>query len=170
MTQPLEFRFALTKDEFVRNARWYYVRRPSTWILLVLLVVLAITQWSAFYVSPLLFVVAAGLPLLLYVTVLFLIVPWLLGRQVQRNERMRVEMNWRVTDDRIAVSSAHGESWMDWGTFQRVVETPHAYLLIFATNKNMFQIVPKRALTPEQRSVFEQLLAQKLSAPRAASA
>lgn len=170
MTQPLEFRFALTKEEFVRNVRAFYLRRPTSWILLVIFVVFAVIQWSLFEISPLLLVLGIGLPLLFYVVGLFGFMPWLLGRQVQRNERMRVEMSWRVTDDRITVSSAHGESWMDWGTFQRVVETPHAYLLIFATNKNMFQIVPKRAFTPEQRSVFEQLLAQKLSAPRAASA
>lgn len=170
MTQPLEFRFALTKDEFVRNVRAFHLRRRTTWIFLVVFVVLAIIQWSLFYVALDVLVLTALLPLVLYLGLLFVILPWMLGRQIQRNERMRVEMHWRVTEDRITVSSAHGESWMDWGTFQRVVETPHAYLLIFATNKNMFQIVPKRALTPEQRSIFEQLLAQKLSAPRAASA
>lgn len=169
MTQPLEFRFALTRDEYVRSVRAFHLRRPMNWIFLVVFVVLAMIQWSLFYVALDLFVLTALLPLLFYVATLFVIMPWMLGRQIQRNERMRVEMNWRVTEDRIAVSSAHGESTMDWGTFQRVVETPDAYLLIFSVNKNMFQIVPKRALTPEQRPVFEQLLAQKLSAPRPAS-
>lgn len=162
MTQPLEFRFALTRDEFVRNARWYYLRRPIIWIVLLIFVILGITQWSTFYVSPLLFLATAGLPLLVYLASLFVIIPWMLGQQIQRNERMRVEMSWRVTDDQIAISTLHGESTMDWGTFQRVVETPDAYMLVFSINKNMFQIVPKRAFTLEQRPVFEQLLAQKL--------
>lgn len=169
MTQPLEFRFALTRDEFVRGAKAFYLRQPTNWFLLVIFVIFAIAEWIVFDVALVVLVVSALLPLLLYLAVLFVIMPWLLGRQVQHNERLRVEMSWRVTDDQIAVSSAHGESSMDWGTFQRVVETPDAYLLVFATNKNMFQIVPKRAFTPDQRPVFEQLLARKLNVPRAAS-
>jgi hypothetical protein len=170
MTQPLEFRFALTRDEFVRGARAFYLRQRSTWFFLAVLTLFGIVNWVMFDLPALPLILGTLLPLILYILVLFVVMPWLMGRQVQRNERLRVEMTWRVSDDRISVTTAHAESSMDWGTFRKVITTPDSYLLIFAINKNMFQIVPKRALTPEQIPEFEQLLAQKLSAARAAAA
>ncbi|HEX6292130.1 MAG TPA: YcxB family protein [Herpetosiphonaceae bacterium] len=171
MTQPLEFRFALTKDDYQRAARVFYVRQKTTWIFFVILVVFMAANWMVFDTPSGLFFVIYTLPLLLYLVFLFVVMPWWLGRAVQRHERLRADSTWHVTDERIVVSTPFAESTFDWGMFGRVIETPHAYLLVYSFNKNMFQIVPKRALaTPEQAAAFERMLARKLTGLRSAAA
>jgi hypothetical protein len=171
MIQPLEFRFALTKDDYRRGVRAFYARSSTTWILFALCLALSLMNWAVFDAAPLVQAVSFVLPILFYLGFLFGFMPWWLARQVQHNERMRLETTWRVTDDRVAVSTAFAEGTMDWGTFRRVVDTPNAYLLVYTVNKNMFQIIPKRAFaSPDQAAAFEQLLARKLNGPRPASA
>ena len=171
MIEPLEFRFALTKDDYRRGVRAFYARQPMTWILFMLCLVIALVNWGVFEVSPVVQAISFALPILIYVGFLFVFMPWWVGRHAQRNERMSVETTWRVTEERVAVSNTFAEGTMDWGTFRRVVETPDAYLLVYTINKNMFQIIPKRAFaSPDQAAAFEQLLARKLSPPRPTSA
>jgi hypothetical protein len=167
MPENFTFRFTPTKDDFTQTIRAYTLRQTSTRIALILVAVVVIFEtisaialgidWSTvnYYLPLNVFLVA-------YVVFLLLINPWLVGRQVPKNERLSSEITWEVDEDEIRVSNKFMQSKFDWGTFHSAIETRTHYLLILSSNKRMYQVLPKRAFeTPAQEAAFRTLLKTK---------
>jgi hypothetical protein len=89
----------------------------------------------------------------------FVVSPSLVARRVARDERLRADTLYRLDDDGLAMSNRYAASKMDWPTFAEVIETSNLYLLLYALNKNVFQVIPKRAFeSPEHETEFRQCL------------
>jgi hypothetical protein len=55
------------------------------------------------------------------------------------------------------------ETKLNWSVFNKILETDQYYYLIYVTNKNMFQFLPKRIFSSHvQENDFRQLMEQKV--------
>ncbi len=166
MTDPIYFQFTPNKDDYTKVIRAYYMSDRRLWLVLALagimeLWLLVSTLAGNFGASPLVW----GLLLALPVVVVYLLVwgPVRLGRRVQKNERLTCETFWQVGDDQILIKDRFAEAKLDWGTFQRVIETKSYYLLIYAVNSRAFQFVPKRAFESQERqAAFRELVKRNI--------
>lgn len=166
MVEPVVFQFTPTKLDYVRAIRAYYRHQPTTWFVAVLFGSLAVISWAAiFFLKADLTPVAVAVTLFLgfFLGYMFVYAPWRTGRTIDQTERMRVPTTWRLHAQHIEVETPYTQATVDWGTFHKVLVTKDAYLFIYATNKNLFQIVPRRALESSAHvAAFEQLVAQHL--------
>jgi hypothetical protein len=72
---------------------------------------------------------------------------------------LRAETEFTVDEDRWRMKNAHQDSAMDWSTYLGVLETRRFFLMVHTVNRNMFQIIPKRAFeSPDREADFRELL------------
>lgn len=168
MTQvePIEFQFALNADDLLRGTRAFCLRSLRFRIALIALTLLALAAWiTAIQVGRL----AVDLALLITVTIVFLIayrallLPWTLSQQMQKDERVRAESTWKFSVDRITITNQFSEKHLDWQAFSRILETDTHYLFVYASDTNLFQLVPKRAIPPQLEMPFRRLIARRRS-------
>ncbi len=164
--QPISFHFIPTKDDYIRGLRAFetsktnFKRNMAKIGIFEALFVVAIFAgslgdgpwpWLLVLIGPIILGYFWG------------ILPLRMGRQIEKNERFTAETTWELGEDQIVIKNKFSETKMDWGSFQKVVETGDYYLLIYATSKNMFQFIPKRAFeSQEQETNFRELLKRKL--------
>ncbi len=163
--EPVHFTFTPTGKEYAAAVQAFAMRRPGNPFLTGLFTVIGLvgigaavarggagTAW-----------VALG-PLLLLLLFLFLVRPWMIRRQVDKNERLRQPTSWELTEEEIRLRNPTAESRFDWGTFSRFIETKSFFLLVHSASGNLFHYVPKRAFaTQEEETRFRDLLTRKLS-------
>jgi hypothetical protein len=93
--------------------------------------------------------------------VLFLllaIVPAWRALQSGRDPQRSAPTTWRISDQRITVSTGRGDAKVNWKTFERPIQTPHLFLLHSAADKRSIYILPKRAFQDgAQRERFRQM-------------
>ncbi len=165
-SQPISFHFIPTKDDYVRGVRAFYFSDAGFKRALVIMGVVELLLVVAAFAGnlgdgplPWLFV----LGLLAFPVYLLVILPINMGRQIEKNERFTAETTWELGEDQVSIKNKFSETKTDWGSFQKMVRTDDYYLLIYATNKRMFQIIPKRAFeSQEQETAFREFVKQKL--------
>lgn len=169
----ITFKFTPNKDDYIKGMRAYYIHQKSTWITTALLGLLFVINFLLFAFSgqadnpvSLVFVFI----FVFYLLFLLVINPLMVGRQVQLNERLRVEVTWTVSDEGIQVVTPHAESKSDWGTYYDFFETKEHFLIRLSANKRMFQIVAKRAFASEgEMAAFRRLLETNIAKARRAA-
>lgn len=160
IAEPVTFTFTPTRQDYISGMRYHIARRLSVRLILILfglifvggVAMLPTVDWDFSIVLP---------QLLLFPVFAFMFLFWLpfsVGRQVERNERLTCETTWQVDDERLQVKTRFTDMAMDWGTFAKSEENKDYFLLIYTVNKNMIQIIPKRAFTTaEHEAAFRRL-------------
>jgi hypothetical protein len=166
MIQAMTFQFTPNGRDYVQSVRAYHRWDWRNWLglaltgLLLLLGLCSVASYGLAFGGPLL--MSAAL-LALWPAFALFIIPLNVGCQVGRNERFSCQTLWQVDEQQVAIRTKFAETACDWGTFGRALETKEAFLLVYAANKQMFQVVPKRAFdTPAQEAVFHDLLKRYL--------
>lgn len=165
------FRYTPTADDYRKGIASYYFRQTSFLILIGiagLMFLIGVFLWigAGFEQAPYAPLLVFLLPILLFFSVL--LQPWLASRQVNKNERMRTETTWTVSDDGLLVTTGYGQSKIDWETFGKVVETGDYFLLLYSWNRRLFQIIPKRAFaSPDEMADFREYLKRHIKDYRA---
>jgi hypothetical protein len=166
MAQTISFQFTPVKGDYIKTTRAIHMSNRQLWPILVAVVLVELCLLSAVLGrrlgdSPLNWMFV--LPVPLAVVYIFVWGPINLGRQIEKNERLTCEMTWQVDDNQILAKNKFAETKMDWGTFQRFIETKDYYYLVYTINKRMFQFVPKRAFeSKEQEAAFREMLKQNI--------
>lgn len=164
MEKPLIFSFTPNRSDYIKTMRAFSLQHTSTKIaiLLSILVVIAILL-SVFYLHTL---SLAGISVLLVMVIYYLSVFFLgpanVADKVAKDERLSSEMTWEVDENMAVVCIRNADTNCDWSTFSTVYETSEYFLITYAKDRNMFQLVPKRAFkTADQLAAFRTLLEQR---------
>ena len=164
--QVITVQFIPTKADYVRSVRAYYARQRIVWLtyaILAALCVLALAAGVFLDADYLGLATTLGVVTLISLAFLLLVMPFMAHLQMRWNERSLCETIWQITGDRISITNTFGEATFDWGTFRRVFETRDYYLFSYTANRNLFQILPKRAfVSAEQATAFRKLVERKL--------
>lgn len=170
----ITFGFTPTQDDYIRSYRTFYLVNWLVWVSIVLtLLFLALVSFifaiqenarldDALINADGLLALGLLIGAAVFVFSRFVGNPLKAWHQVEANERLRCPVEYEVNEEQILIRTKFTETKTDWGTFTTFIETPDLLLLIYATNKNMFQIIPKRAfVSVSDIEVFKQLLLKK---------
>lgn len=164
MTEHLNFSFTPNRSDYIKTWRAFSYQHATTKIAIsfsVVIVTLVLT--SIFYLHTL---SLAGFSVLLvmviYYLAIFFLAPANMADKVTKDEKLTSEMFWVVDDNEVCVGNKYADMDCAWNTFAQSYETNEYFLLVYASNKNMFQLIPKRAFkSAEQVSTFRKLLENK---------
>ncbi|MEJ2487579.1 MAG: YcxB family protein [Anaerolineales bacterium] len=166
MKPPFEIDFSLSVKDYKNSVRAFHLKQRSTWISLSVTGVLFIyglflilnpdSDLSNYSIFALLL-----FPVILFAYLVFS--PNRMAASVSQSDRYFAPQNWRVDQAGIKITNEYGELKFKWTDFIGVVENTTYLLLQYASNKNAFQIVPKRAfLSAEQEEAFRDLAKQNV--------
>jgi hypothetical protein len=164
----LSFGYTPIKKDYIKSFQTISLRYWYQWaIMLVLTIPPTICIFSAISRGEFGNDFSSIFPGLFFLILFFYIVfsfinPYLQANRIGKNERLISPVNYEAYEDHILIRNKFGESKMDWGTFQKYIDTKDLFLLIYSTNKNMFQLIPKRAFSSEEdEESFRKLLISK---------
>ena len=165
----LSFGFTPTRSDYLKAYWAYYLSNWQIWSVLILLVVpqgicifSAILNGNYGSSSGWVFPFFLFLFLALFIVFTLVINPLRLANRVKKDPRLSSPVQYEVSEEQIIIKNQFSETKTDWGTFQRFVESKDVFLLIYTVNKNMFQLVPKRAFaSSEEVDAFRKLLVAK---------
>jgi len=122
------------------------------------LLALAVDRTSKAFVNIVpLFALAAGWGIFMWVT------PWLTARtQYLQQPAARGPRTMELSSTGVHWRWDGGQADVEWKNFIRILESKNLFLLY--TSPACFNIVPKRALTPEETTEFRDLFERHLSA------
>jgi accessory gene regulator protein AgrB len=164
MNKSLIFSFTPNRSDYIKTLRAFSLQHASTKIaiLLSILVVIAILL-SVFYLHTLSLASSTVLlVMVIYYLTVFFLGPANVADKVAKDERQSSEMTWEVNEDAAVVCTREADTNCDWSTFGETFETNEYFLITYAKNKNMFQMVPKRAFkNADQLAEFHKLLVGK---------
>lgn len=170
----IKFDFTPTQDDYVLSFRTFYLANWQSWITMP--IILSMIALGCFLVamqgsarlddklaSPA-GLLAVGLMIGngFFAYNLFFNNPLKAWKQVEENERLNCHVYYEVNEEQFLIRTKFAETKTDWGMFTSFIETPNLFLLIYSTNKNMFQIIPKRAFVSlNDEEAFGRLLLKK---------
>ncbi len=160
MDNKLTFSFIPTKEDYVRTFRTVSLRQTVTRLVIVITglfflsgLVTLILLWPRF--NPIMVIPLVFFP----IYVLSVIFPFRLVKQVESNERFTTEIKWEIDDTGTILRTKFTESKLDWGTFSEYFESSSYFYLVYSTNKNMSQFIPKKAFnSQDQEKQFRLIL------------
>ena len=166
MKLPIEIEFTLSVQDYKNSVRAFYLKQRNTWISL------SVTGILFIYGIYLMFNPEADLSsysifaVLLFPVIMFAYLvfsPNRMAASVSQSDRYTVLQRWRVDKGGIKITNEFGELKFKWSDFMGVVEDKTFILLQYSSNKNAFQIVPKRAFSSiEQEEDFKDLAKQNV--------
>lgn len=163
----LEFRFVLSSRDVLTGMRVMQTQSLGFRTAMLAIGVWAVISWG-FALSTheeavhtlALAVTVLGAFLVVYQLI---VVPWTLTDELGMNDHVRAESTWQVDPDGITIHTAHKRTFLPWSDFARVLETPAHYLFVYVSDRHQFQMVPRRALTPDQARMLARLIAAHVS-------
>ena len=164
------FSFIPTKDDYIKAFRTFYLSNWPIWAVLIVFVLSQIICiGSAFLRGDLgsefggVFPIVLFIFLAIYLAYALVINPMTIASKVEKDERLSSPVQYEVNGEQIMFKNQFAETKMDWGSFQKVIESKELFLLVYSTNKNMFQIIPKRAFAAtDGEQAFRNLLNNKI--------
>jgi hypothetical protein len=167
----LSFSFVPTKNDYLKAIWTYYFSNSIILVGLIFLVLLVpLVILSVILLVALKSEVGTWLPITAifilgsgFFAFVLLINPLITANKVKNNERLNSPVQFEVSGDQLLIKNQFTETKLDWGSFQKVIETKDYFLLVHSVNKNMFQIVPKRAFSSSaDEQTFRNLLTIKI--------
>ena len=79
------------------------------------------------------------------------------ARALRRDRAFQVDQTWTISADGIYTQTDDSEGRIGWGAVQRVLDSPVGFLVF--TQRNLFHLLPKRAMTPESAEQCRKLFA-----------
>ena len=164
----LSFDFTPNKEDYLKAFSAYYSGRLQQWLAMAFLL-------TSFIVCSLYGLLSKGaglgflIPIAIFIFMIvypvsvFVINPRIMANKIEKDERLNSPVHYEVTDEQVLIKTKFVETKFDWGSFQRVIETKELFLLIHSVNKNMLQIIPRRAFASVvDEQAFRNLLELKL--------
>jgi hypothetical protein len=166
----LTFTYVPTRGDYLKSFRTIYLRSWPVWSVVGILmlvqgvcIVSALLRGEAGFELGILLPLAIFVFLAFYLTFALVIRPLTVANKVEKDERLSSPVHYEVSDEQIVFRNQFAETRLDWGSFQKVVESQGHFLLLYTVNKNAFQIIPKRAFgSPEDEQAFRDLLKAKI--------
>jgi hypothetical protein len=91
--------------------------------------------------------------------------PYMTAHKMEKDERLSSPVQYEANDEQIMFKNKFSETKLDWGSFCRVIETKDLFLLVYTSNKNCSQMIPKRAFASnDDEQAFRDLVAAKIPA------
>jgi len=164
----LSFEFTPTKQDYLKAFRSFYLAqwKEQALLLSIPLIMFACTL-SAVLQGELgefrNFFLALFGSVFFFLFYAIVISPFVVANKVAKDERLNSPVLYELNDEHIQIKNKFTETKFDWGSFQRIIESEEYFLIIYTTNKNMFQIVPKRAFsTSDDEKEFRNLVKEKI--------
>ena len=166
----LTFTYVPTREDYLKSFRTIYLRSWPIWsVVIILIITQVVCIGSALIRDEISFESGVLLPFAIFVFLAFYLIfalvihPLRLANKVEKDERLSSPVHYEVSDEQIIFGNQFAETKLDWGSFQKVVESRDHFLLLYTVNKNAFQIIPKRAFAaPEDEQAFRDLLKAKI--------
>ncbi len=166
----LSFQFVPTKDDYIKAFRAFYLTNWPTWaVIIFVLLFQGLCIASAFIRGDINFEFSYMVPLMIFVFILFyfayalIINPLKVANGVEKDKILSSPVQYQATDEGLVIVNQFSENKLTWENFQRVIDSKEVFLLIYSTNKNMFQMIPKRAFSSiEDELAFKNLAYQKI--------
>lgn len=166
LTTSVDTRFTITKPEYIRALRRYYLTRlqPIRDSLASVLAMCAGLYLYLFTTSRILpwFFIVPGLILGLVVAYAFL---WLPALIFQSQPKLKSEYQLRFDDDAIRFKTDTIDSTLQWSTYHSWLRDNEFYIL-YHGSKGM-TVIPIRAMEPDANRQLAELLSQKIGPPKA---
>ena len=162
MPGPVEFKYTPEGKDYTRAMYAFYLADKRTWLTMMILILLVVCGsaamlFSGSYNQPVFWILPIFL--LLGLAYIYILSPFLVGVRVNRNTKLQSETMGIATPEHLALKNANVDSKLGWDNFGKAVETRDYFLLIYGTNRRMFQFIPKRAFAgEEQLDAFRDLL------------
>lgn len=172
MSQSIRAQFKPTPSDYVKTTLAFYFTQRSILLLTaisILFAVLAVpyslVQWArGSNIALFILAIVFGFLLIAAATVA---APLLrVRRMVDKDETMRAETVWSITNDRIELRNRFEKTDLAWELFDRLIDTRQYFLLVYAGNKRQFTFLPKHAFSTEQERERFKLMAQEKMANR----
>lgn len=149
MEGPIQIKVRLEKDDYVKAFIAFGIRQFGNQIFLVFIFLVVITGIVA--------LVRNGIQTSTLLIILFFlgvgvfptfVSPILIGKKIEKNKDLLTEVIWSFSDKEISIESESSKTFLDWSMFYEYLESKNSFLLVHSENRRMFQIIPKRALSP----------------------
>jgi hypothetical protein len=118
MTQTINFQFTPNRADYINGMRAYFTHSWCIWIAFALFGLMFAYGICIFVFLESKYMAWLLILFSLLFTYLLILMPMRLGRQVQKNERLRSEVFWQVDDEHDFIKNKFAETKFDWGTFQ----------------------------------------------------
>ena len=163
----ISFNFVPTKEDYFKSFQTMYKKRILIFLLVTAFILPEILcvllnylgQGEQIQLVNIFPFILAILFLMFFPIYYFVINPFISSRKAAKDERLSGIVHYEVNDEYILVKTKYAESKLDWGNFQSVIESKAYFLLLCTSNKNMFQMIPKRAFVSlDDELAFKSLL------------
>ena len=169
--QKITFEFIPTRQDYLESFRVFYLKNWGLSILLplsflglsaALALTALLSEWANNSIKFLL--ISAFLFILFLLVYSYIILPVKSADNAQKGKHLGVLLKCEADAEGLTCKSPFIESRQNWEIFHKIIESPHYLLLLHKTNKNIFQIIPKRAfLSNEDLLDFKELIKSNIN-------
>ncbi len=167
MTQPVTVKYTPSQQDYAQVLRLLILQSIVNWIMLGFLVIVfgfmvfnIVSQGTSVTFFELIWLL---LPPLFIVYIIF-IQPNRMAKQYMANEKMAAETTWELDDLGVKISTAFGETFLEWEKLSKLVTSKDYYLLTLKKTRYASRFLPRRSFTtPEEQDAFLQLVTGHLS-------
>ena len=169
MDNGMEFVVKLQTEDYRRFNFWYFYGRPAGRALViinaVLVLLIGILAWEVLYlgaeISPAVFLVAAFLPLVVFI-LMPLTIYFQSGGIMASDKFLQEEHRYWADENGIRTESVSSTMTAAWNDVFRAVELKGSFLVFIAANKAL--IIPKRCFAGEAEvGDFRELIGRNVS-------
>lgn len=168
-TEPLSFTYTLQKEDFIKTLRAFMIQQKSTIWIGIFLVVMSACSTASIFMTSTFPTTAIIFPFLafLYVLMMFFLIPLIVGNKAEKNVSFQSQLTWALEKGNINIKSRSSQTNYGWDTFHEVLETNEHFLFVYTANRNLFYIVPKRALASDaELGTFRKLVKENAAGYR----
>ena len=163
---PIQLLFTPTTADYLVAMRLFMLKQRSTRLLLAVGVLMALFGVYSLFASNFQNW-STSLPAFLFIGIitlmLFVVNPYMLGKKIDKIERLHAEATWTVDEKGIRIKTSLEDSHLEWSVFSKFHEFKDYTLLVYSKNPNFFQLLPSRAFeSTEQQEQFRTLLQVKV--------
>lgn len=166
----MTFQFTPEPEDYFKAIQAFYVSNPWLWVIFFVFGLPQMWCGVSFLIKSDIshlgnIVLALFILLMIPALVAYLLwgVPARIAGQVRQSERMRSLHTWHVSDQQIIIKTDFSELKLQWDVFRRVLEIREHFLLLYAVNRGLIEVVPKRAFdSPENLTAFRNQLLDKI--------
>ncbi len=163
------FEFTPTKQDYLKAFRSFYLTRwkEQALLLSIAFIMIACSLLAALQgnLGEFRYFIFALFGLLFFFLLYAVVIsPLIVANKVPKDERLNSPVLYELRDEHIEIKNKFSEHKMDWGSFQKIIETEEYLLLIYTVNKNAFQIIPKRAfVTSDDEKKFIKVAQERIN-------
>lgn len=146
--------------------RTFYLHKKLIWDIVIIIIVAQLLYIVSVFLHVDLGFKFSGAYLLVvpfYLLFVFFIFPFMVATMMEKDNRFSSPVQYEVDDGQIIYKTQFAETKLEWGSFQKVIESKYFFILVYSTNKKIFQFIPKHAFaTTDDEQAFSNYLNIKI--------